>query len=119
MTNTILTDTSCNRLTSLQVQKPQAAFTLKSAAHFTVQQLTDIYNQTRVDYLVPMPMNVAKMKEYIQVYDVDLAQSAVAVSGSTPLGLGLLGPARRYGLDHASGRNAAGPSKRHWPRADE
>lgn len=92
MTNTILTDTTYNRLTTtLQVQKPQATFTLKPATQFSVQQLTDVYNQTRVDYLVPMPMSVAKMKEYIQVYDVDLAQSVVAVSGETPLGLGLLG----------------------------
>lgn len=26
-------------------------------SQFTIEQLTAIYNQTRVDYLVPMPMN--------------------------------------------------------------
>jgi hypothetical protein len=42
------------------------------ASQFTLDELTGIYNQTRVDYMVPMPMNAARLAEYISVYDVDL-----------------------------------------------
>ena len=35
---------------------------LLSAEQFTFQELTDLYNQTRVDYLVPMPMNTARLQ---------------------------------------------------------
>ena len=43
------------------------------ADHFTVQELTDLYNQTRVDYLVPMPMNSDRLNEYIHDFDIDLS----------------------------------------------
>ncbi len=49
------------------------------------------YNQTRVDYIVPMPMNVRRLNEYIHNYDVKLEYSAVAMSGSQMLGLSMLG----------------------------
>ena len=49
---------------------------------FSVEELTEAYNQTRVDYMVPMPMNATRLREYIHVYDVDLAQSLVAVDDS-------------------------------------
>ena len=61
------------------------------ASHFTVQELTNAYNQTRVDYLVPMPMNAARLQAYIDVYDVDLEQSVVAMEDEVVLGLGMLG----------------------------
>jgi ribosomal protein S18 acetylase RimI-like enzyme len=61
------------------------------ADQFTFQALTDIYNETRMDYLVPMPMSESKLREYIHTYDVDLAQSVVAMSKKGALGLGLLG----------------------------
>jgi ribosomal protein S18 acetylase RimI-like enzyme len=64
---------------------------LVSADHFSLAQLTEAYNQTRVDYIVPMPMNEARLREYIQCYDVDLTASWVAVDGSIVLGLGMLG----------------------------
>jgi ribosomal protein S18 acetylase RimI-like enzyme len=62
-----------------------------SADHFSLEQLAEAYNHTRVDYIVPMPMNVARLREYIRFYDIDLAASCVAVSGSTIFGLGMLG----------------------------
>ena len=62
-----------------------------TADHFTYEQLTDAYNQTRVDYLVPMPMNVARLREYSRVYDISLRHSCVAVDGDIMLGLGMLG----------------------------
>jgi hypothetical protein len=38
-----------------------------------------------------MPMNVARLREYAHVYDVDLSCSCVAVDETTILGLGMLG----------------------------
>lgn len=64
---------------------------LVPASDFTIEELTAAYNNTRVDYIVPMPMNVAKMNEYIHLYDVNLDQSIVALEGETILGLGMLG----------------------------
>jgi len=75
-------------MTSLQ---PVAPIELRPASQFSLKQLTIIYNQTRVDYLVPMPMNIAKMTEYIHVYDVDLAGSFVALEGERMIALGMLG----------------------------
>ncbi len=66
-------------------------FQLVPASHFTIEQLTAAYNQTRVDYMVPMPMNAARLAEYIALYDVDLEHSVVAVDGDQILGLGMLG----------------------------
>lgn len=64
---------------------------LVPTTRFSFEQLTEAYNQTRIDYLVPMPMNVARLREYTRVYDVDLASSYVAINGETMLGLGMLG----------------------------
>lgn len=64
---------------------------LVPANHFTYEQLVDAYNETRVDYVVPMPMNVARMREYSRVYDVDLARSVVVLEGNVMQGLGMLG----------------------------
>ena len=61
------------------------------ANQFTIEQLTAIYNQTRVDYMVPMPMNVARLAEYIAVYDVNLENSLVATQGADMLGVAMLG----------------------------
>lgn len=61
------------------------------ANHFTYEQLVDAYNQTRIDYVVPMPMNVARMREYSRVYDIDLARSVVAMEDNVMQGLGMLG----------------------------
>ena len=36
---------------------------LVPAAQFSIEELTDLYNQTRLDYMVPMPMNPARMAE--------------------------------------------------------
>ncbi|MCB0168504.1 MAG: GNAT family N-acetyltransferase [Anaerolineae bacterium] len=76
---------------NVRVRKTKASYDLVPANEFTLQQLTDIYNETRVDYVVPMPMSQAKMREYIEVYDVDLSQSVVATSKKGAFGLGFLG----------------------------
>ncbi|MCB9007668.1 MAG: GNAT family N-acetyltransferase [Ardenticatenaceae bacterium] len=64
---------------------------LQTASNFTYEQLTEAYNETRVDYMVPMPMNVARLMEYCRVYDVSLEHSCVAVDDDVMLGLGMLG----------------------------
>lgn len=64
---------------------------LLPASHFTVDQLTALYNQTRVDYMVPMPMNAARLAEYIKTYDVSLDYSLVAKQDNDVLGLSMLG----------------------------
>lgn len=64
---------------------------LISASQLTLDELTDIYNQTRADYLIPMPMVPAELAAYLRLYSVDLQSSFVAVDGSNVLGLGMLG----------------------------
>jgi len=62
------------------------------ASQFTLEQLTAIYNQTRVDYMVPMPMNAARLAEYVAIYDVDLNRSFVATAqDGEMLGVAMLG----------------------------
>ena len=62
------------------------------AEQFTLQELTDLYNQTRVDYMVPMPMNASRLAEYVHDFDIDLSQSCVARAGDgQTLGLCMLG----------------------------
>lgn len=63
------------------------------ADQFTLQELTDAYNQTRIDYIIPMPMTAARLQEYMDVYDIDLAASCMALDRDSqePLGLGMLG----------------------------
>lgn len=70
---------------------------LVPANRFSFEQLTEAYNQTRIDYLVPMPMNVSRLREYARVYDVDLASSCVAMEDETMLGLGMLGVRHKRG----------------------
>jgi ribosomal protein S18 acetylase RimI-like enzyme len=92
------------------------AFRLVPAAQFTIAQLTAAYNQTRVDYVVPMPMNAARLAEYVAMYDVVLGRSVVAVASDTEeiLGLGMLGlrPQRawitRLGVVPTNRRHGAG-----------
>jgi len=85
------------------------------ADRFTLQELTDLYNQTRVDYLVPMPMNADRLGEYLHDFDVDLRHSCVArAENGEVLGLSMLGLRReiawitRLGVLPASRRTGAG-----------
>ena len=61
------------------------------AHNFSIQELTDIYNQTRMDYIVPMPMNAKRLAEYCHVYSADMSSSCVIVDEKGPCGLGVLG----------------------------
>lgn len=67
------------------------AIKLIPASRFTIDELTGIYNQTRVDYMVPMPMNAARLAEYVKSYDVDLDHSMVASESGELRGVAMLG----------------------------
>ncbi|PJF23640.1 MAG: hypothetical protein CUN53_21865, partial [Phototrophicales bacterium] len=86
-----------------------------AADRFTIQELADLYNQTRVDYLIPMPMNAARLGEYVHDFDVDLHRSCVARDGDGRiLGLSMLGVREkvawitRLGVLPSSRRTGAG-----------
>ncbi len=64
---------------------------LLPASQLAWEALADAYNQTRIDYIVPMPMNVARLRDYVRAYDVDLDVSVVAVDGAQIVGLAMLG----------------------------
>ncbi len=70
---------------------PGSSVALVRASQFSMEELTTTYNQARVDYLVPMQMNAARLAEYIHNYDVDLEHSWVAVEDGEFLGLAMLG----------------------------
>ncbi|NJN98324.1 MAG: GNAT family N-acetyltransferase [Anaerolineales bacterium] len=74
---------------------PELSVDLIPASAFSFEELTEAYNHTRVDYLVPMPMNAARLREYVEIYDVDMDCSAVAVDGNEVLGLAMLGVRER------------------------
>lgn len=62
------------------------------ANQFSYAELADIYNQARVDYIVPMPMNAKRLQEYVEYYDISLADSVVAMTNDPlPCGIGMLG----------------------------
>lgn len=56
-----------------------------------MDQLVEAYNQTRLDYLVPMPMTAKRLQDYVDVYDVDLDASVVAMEDDQMLGLCMVG----------------------------
>lgn len=70
---------------------------LVPAPELTLEQLADAYNETRIDYIVPMPMTVARLTSYVNLYDVDLSGSCAAMEGEVILGLGMLGVRRGRG----------------------
>ncbi len=71
---------------------PVAPSVLMVPAHkFTFEHLVAAYNQTRVDYIVPMPMNADRLREYVHTYNVLLDCSVVALEDEQILGLSMLG----------------------------
>lgn len=63
------------------------------ASAFSIEELTHAYNQTRLDYIVPMPLTAARLQEYITVYDVNLDVSCAVVDEVEDfiVGIGMLG----------------------------
>jgi ribosomal protein S18 acetylase RimI-like enzyme len=84
----LATDVVCDMHLDISTGK---RLSLVPASIFSYEELTEAYNQTRVDYIVPMPMNATKLREYVETYDVDLEASAVVIDGGQILALGMLG----------------------------
>lgn len=62
------------------------------ASFYDVEALAAIYNESRIDYIVPMPMNGRRMAEYIRHHDVNLNASLITVNGQgNETGIGMLG----------------------------
>lgn len=72
-------------------QDTESPVDLIPASQFTIDELADAYNQARVDYIVPMPMNARRLQKYIDNYDIDLNTSVVAMLDGDILGLSMLG----------------------------
>src|SRR5579859_6712817 len=72
--------------------KPELSHGLSvPARRFTFAELAEIYNRTRLDYIVPMPMNAKRMADYVEQYDVDLDASTVSLAeDGTPRGVIML-----------------------------
>lgn len=68
------------------------SYPMLTASNFSADELSEIYNLTRTDYMVPMPMDPRRMQTYIRTYDIDLDLSAVILNeADEPVGLGMLG----------------------------
>jgi ribosomal protein S18 acetylase RimI-like enzyme len=64
---------------------------MRSSRDYSYDELADIFNATRVDYIVPMPMNGRRMKEYVLDYDVDLRSSQIVTDkDGAPAGMGMI-----------------------------
>lgn len=62
------------------------------ASEFNYTELADIYNQARIDYIVPMPMDGLNLEEYVRFHDVSLAASRIAMTATQEIvGISMLG----------------------------
>lgn len=76
--------------TSASQQTPDE-WVLRSSSDYNFDELAEIYNATRVDYIVPMPMNGRRMMDYVHDYDVDLHRSLIITDpGGVPAGMGMI-----------------------------
>jgi ribosomal protein S18 acetylase RimI-like enzyme len=63
-----------------------------ATSQYSYDELVAIYNQTRVDYIVPMPMNARRLQDYVETYDVNLDASIVTLNEeNTITGISMLG----------------------------
>lgn len=68
------------------------------ASECNYEQLATIYNKARTDYIVPMPMNAARLESYVREHDIDLDASVVLLNPALePIGVGMLGLRDRRG----------------------
>ena len=71
---------------------PMPALSVVPCSRFSSAVLADLYNRTRIDYIVPMPMNARRMDEYVRDFDVNLNASVVVEdSDGSKVGIGMLG----------------------------
>ncbi len=69
-----------------------SSYSSKPCNEYSFKELAEIYNETRIDYIVPMPMNTRRMMEYVRDYDVHLGASFIALNERNEVsGIGMLG----------------------------
>ncbi len=61
------------------------------ATALSLDALTALYNRSREDYLVPMPMTAEALAAYVARYDIDLSASLLAELDGELVALGMLG----------------------------
>jgi ribosomal protein S18 acetylase RimI-like enzyme len=66
-------------------------FEIVRASTFSLGELTEIYNATRSDYLIPMQMTPEEFEDYLTIYDVKVEHSFAAVVARQVLAIGMLG----------------------------
>ncbi len=67
-------------------------FKLVATSRFSTDELVEIYNAGRTDYIVPMLTDAEHLQNYIRMYDIDLDASVVILdSHNQPAGIGMLG----------------------------
>jgi ribosomal protein S18 acetylase RimI-like enzyme len=72
-------------------QQTSGEWLLRSSSDYNFDELADIYNATRVDYIVPMPMNGRRMKDYVYDFDVDLHRSLIITDrDNVPAAIGMI-----------------------------
>ena len=73
--------------------KPEDFHIAVPTSQYTDDELAEIYNSARVDYIVPMPMNGKRMRQYIDAYDIDMDASVVSldIEDRVPTGVIMLG----------------------------
>ncbi len=83
---------STQRLAADKALEQYGNQTVVATSRYSFKELADIYNQTRIDYIVPMPMNARRMEEYVRDYDIELDASFVSLNtDAEPTGVGMLG----------------------------
>lgn len=80
------------KIETTEVARQPASQVAVRANNYSYAELADIYNQTRVDYIVPMPMNAKRMEAYVTRYDVQLDASFVSLTQTgQPTGIAMMG----------------------------
>ncbi len=64
---------------------------MRKSSDYNYDELAHIFNETRIDYIVPMPMNGRRMEDYVRDYDVDLRNSLIVTDpDGHPAGMGMI-----------------------------
>ena len=80
-------------LNSLHPDTPEDYHIGIPTSQYSDEELAQIYSSARVDYIVPMPMNGKRMRQYIDAYDIDMEASIVSldIDDRDPTGVIMLG----------------------------
>jgi ribosomal protein S18 acetylase RimI-like enzyme len=81
------------RINTSQTDSPEDFHIGKPTSEYSDDELAQIYSSARVDYIVPMPMNGKRMRQYIDAYNIDTDASIVSldIDDHDPTGVIMLG----------------------------